>query len=153
MDDKQRFLVMVGTGSLLVFLITIFGLGFAPVHKWLDTSEINWESEKSNVDFDNDKDWYKWAGELKKNAEKIVGPNYEFFQTNVFDFIKHCSQYDLIYADPPYGKYDLRKLVEYALKKLREHGKFFLECEKQQEPFLDCSMQDYGQTRLLLWEK
>ena len=66
MNDKQRLLVMVGTGSLLVFLITIFGLGFSPVHKWLDTSEIDWEYEKSNVDFDNDKDWYKWAGELKK---------------------------------------------------------------------------------------
>ena len=66
MNDKQRLLIMVGTGSLLVFLITIFGLGFSPVHKWLDTSEINWEFEKSNVDFDNDKDWYKWAGELKK---------------------------------------------------------------------------------------
>ena len=66
MNDKQRLLVMVGTGSLLVFLITIFGLGFSPVHKWLDTSEIDWEYEKLNVDFDNDKDWYKWAGELKK---------------------------------------------------------------------------------------
>ena len=66
MNDKQRLLVMVGTGSLLVFLITIFGLGFSPVHRWLDTSEIDWEYEKSNVDFDNDKDWYKWAGELKK---------------------------------------------------------------------------------------
>ena len=66
MNDKQRLLVMVGTGSLFVFLITIFGLGFSPTHKWLDTSEINWEYEKSNVDFDNEKDWYKWAGKLKK---------------------------------------------------------------------------------------
>ena len=66
MNDKQKLLVMVGTGSVLVFLITIFGLGFSPVHKWLDTSEIDWEYEKSNVDFNNDKDWYKWAEELKK---------------------------------------------------------------------------------------
>ena len=66
MNEKQRLLIMVGTGSILVFLITIFGLGFSPLHKWLDTSDINWEYEKSNVDFDNDKDWYKWAGELKK---------------------------------------------------------------------------------------
>ena len=66
MNDKQRLLAMVGTGSLSVFLITIFGLGFSPTHKWLDTSEIDWEYEKSNVDFDNEKDWYKWAGELKK---------------------------------------------------------------------------------------
>ena len=56
---------MVGTGSLLVFLITIFGLGFSPVHKWLDTSEIDWEYEKSNVDFDKIdlEDWHKWRGE------------------------------------------------------------------------------------------
>ena len=66
MNDKQRLLIMVGTGSILVLLITIFGLGFTPMHKWLDTSDINWEFEKSNVDFDNEKDWYKWAGELKK---------------------------------------------------------------------------------------
>ena len=66
MNDKQRLLVMVGTGSLLAFIITIFGLGFSPVYRWLDISEIDWEYEKSNVDFDNDKDWYKWAGELKK---------------------------------------------------------------------------------------
>jgi hypothetical protein len=28
MNDKQKLLIMVGTGSLLVLLITIFGLGF-----------------------------------------------------------------------------------------------------------------------------
>ena len=66
MNDKQRLLVMVGTGSLLVFIITIYGLGFSPVHRWFDISDIDWEYEKSNVDFDNDKDWYKWAEELKK---------------------------------------------------------------------------------------
>ena len=66
MNKLQKIFVMVGTGSVAVFLITIFGLGFSPVHKWLDTSEIDWEYEKSNVDFDNEKDWYKWAGELKK---------------------------------------------------------------------------------------
>ena len=54
MNDRQKLLVMMGTGSFFVFLITIFGLGFNPVHRWLDTSEINWEYEKSNVDFDNE---------------------------------------------------------------------------------------------------
>ena len=66
MNDRQKLLVMMGTGSFFVFLITIFGLGFNPIHRWLDTSEINWEYEKSNVDFDNENDWHKWAGELKK---------------------------------------------------------------------------------------
>ena len=30
MNDKQKLLIMVGTGSFMVFLITIFGLGFSP---------------------------------------------------------------------------------------------------------------------------
>ena len=30
MNDKQKFFVMIGIGSLVVFLITIFGLGFLP---------------------------------------------------------------------------------------------------------------------------
>ena len=66
MNDKQRLMVMVGSGSLMVFIITIFGLGFSPVHKWLDTSEINWQYEKSNVDWDSQEEWYEWAEELKK---------------------------------------------------------------------------------------
>ena len=57
---------MVGAGSLMVFIITIFGLGFTPVHKWLDTTEIDWEYEKSNVDWDSKEEWYEWAEELKK---------------------------------------------------------------------------------------
>ena len=65
MNNKQRLLIMIGAGSIMVFIITIFGLGFTPVHKWLDTSEINWEYEKSIVDWDDEKDWYKWAEELK----------------------------------------------------------------------------------------
>ena len=30
MNDKQKLLLMIGIGSLVVFLITIFGLGFLP---------------------------------------------------------------------------------------------------------------------------
>ncbi len=66
MNDKQRLLVMIGAGSFIVFIITIFGLGFTPVHRWLETTEINWEYEKSNVNWDNKEDWYKWAEKLKK---------------------------------------------------------------------------------------
>ena len=72
MNDTQKLLVMGGTGSLLVFLITIFGLGFSPIHRWLDTSEINWEYEKSNVDFDNEKEWYKWAEDLKYENKTAI---------------------------------------------------------------------------------
>ena len=60
-------------------LITIFGLGFSPIHKWLDTSEIDWEYEKSNVDFDNDNDLFKWAGELKKKVLNKLKLGFHYF--------------------------------------------------------------------------
>ena len=66
MNDKQRLMVVVGAGSFMVFIITIFGLGFSPVYKLMDTTEINLQYEKSNVDLDSKEKWYEWAEELKK---------------------------------------------------------------------------------------
>ena len=89
---------------------------------------------------------------IKKNAMAMEGPHYSYIQKNVFSFLKNCNSYDLIYADPPYGKYDLVKLVKEVFKRLNKHGKLFLECEKKQNPFLDSIVRDYGQTRILEWE-
>tara|TARA_B100001741_G_C16075710_1_gene379678 strand:+ start:360 stop:497 length:138 start_codon:yes stop_codon:yes gene_type:complete len=43
-------------------------------------------------------------------------------------------------------------LVEPALDHLNKKGKFILECDKKQEPFLESLVKDYGQTRILYWE-
>ena len=59
---------------------------------------------------------------------------------------------DLIFADPPYSKYDITRLVEPALEHLNKKGKFILECDKKQVPFLEAVVKDYGQTRILYWE-
>ena len=89
---------------------------------------------------------------IKKNAIILEGPHYSYFQKDVFSFLKHCNSYDLIYADPPYGKYDPIKLVEEVFKNLNKQGKLFLECDKKQKPFLDSIVRDFGQTRILQWE-
>ena len=60
--------------------------------------------------------------------------------------------FDLVFADPPYSKYDITKLVEPALDHLNKKGKFILECDKKQDPFLEAVVRDYGQTRILYWE-
>ena len=60
--------------------------------------------------------------------------------------------FDLIFADPPYGTQDLEPLAESILEHLNKKGKFILECEKDQAPFLDAIASDYGQTRILRWE-
>ena len=94
MNDKQKLLVMVGTGSLLVFLITIFGLGFSPIHRWLDTSEINWEYEKSNVDFDNEKEWYKWAEDLKYEKVDFILCDWNLHDHNGASLLKALRKSD-----------------------------------------------------------
>ncbi len=89
---------------------------------------------------------------IQENAKMFEGPQYSYFQKDVFSFIKNSNSYDLIYADPPYGKYDTVSLVKELFKHLNKKGRLFLECDKKQTPFLDSIVRDYGQTRILQWE-
>ena len=65
---------------------------------------------------------YKSMKLIRENARILKGPNYNFFQKDVFKFLENCSSYDLIYADPPYGTQDLVFLVKLALKHLNKMG-------------------------------
>ena len=90
---------------------------------------------------------------LKQNSDLLIGPQYSFHGLDVFKYLKKKREnFDLIFADPPYGKYDITKLVEPALEHLNKKGKFILECDKKQVPFLEAGVKDYGQTRILYWE-
>ncbi len=91
---------------------------------------------------------------IKQNAELLPGVEYDIFRNSSFNFLKNNKiLFDLVYADPPYGKYDLSKLSELILKHLNNQGKFILECEKKQVPLIDTIFKDYGQTRIYYWEK
>ena len=90
---------------------------------------------------------------LKQNSDLLVGPLYSFHGLDAFTYLtKKKETFDLIFADPPYSKYDITKLVEPALEHLNKKGKFILECDKKQVPFLEAVVKDYGQTRILYWE-
>ena len=58
---------------------------------------------------------------------------------------------DLVFADPPYGRFDLKTLVETIYERINKNGKLILECEKTQAPFFDADVTDYGNTRILTW--
>ena len=90
---------------------------------------------------------------LKQNSDLLVGPQYSFHGLDAFTYLtKKKETFDLIFADPPYSKYDITGLVEPALEHLNKKGKFILECDKKQIPFLEAVVKDYGQTRILYWE-
>ena len=90
---------------------------------------------------------------LKHNSNLLNGPKYSFHGLDAFKYLtKKKETFDLIFADPPYSKYDITKLVEPALEHLNKKGKFILECDKKIDPFLEAVVKDYGQTRVLFWE-
>lgn len=89
---------------------------------------------------------------LKQNAAALAGPSYTFKHCGAVSFLRRSGSFDLIFADPPYGTHDLESLAETILEHLNKKGKFILECEKDQAPFLDAIATDYGQTRILRWE-
>jgi len=89
---------------------------------------------------------------LKENAEILHGPDYKFYHKSVLKYFEPNFSFDLIFADPPYGKIDLIQLVDIILGHLNKKGKFILECDKKQVPFMDAKVKDFGNTRLLYWE-
>ncbi|MEL1226418.1 MAG: RsmD family RNA methyltransferase [Candidatus Neomarinimicrobiota bacterium] len=90
---------------------------------------------------------------LKQNSDLLIGPQYSFHRLDAFKYLeKKRENFDLIFADPPYSKYDINRLVEPALEHLNKKGKFILECDKKQVPFLEAVVKDYGETRILYWE-
>jgi len=95
---------------------------------------------------------HKVINYLKQNSNRLIGPEYIFHRLDVFEYLQTNDTYDLIFADPPYSKYDMVLLAESVLQHLNKKGKFILECEKRQIPFMDASVRDYGQTRILYWE-
>ena len=90
---------------------------------------------------------------IKQKASELSGPIYTFKPGSAVSFLRRSGSFDLIFADPPYGTRNLESLAETILEHLNKKGKFILECEKNQAPFLDAVATDYGKTRILSWEK
>ena len=90
---------------------------------------------------------------LKKNAKLFNDVNIDFFHMDVFKFLKNKKSYDLIFADPPYGKFNIIKLINESFKCLNKNGKILLECQSKDKPFMNAIYKDFGNTRILYWEK
>ena len=69
---------------------------------------------------------------LIKNSKKFPKTNIKFYNMDAFSFLKLKSTFDFIYADPPYGKYNVNLLVEKILGRLNHNGVFILECQKKE---------------------
>ena len=90
---------------------------------------------------------------LKLNIKKFSDINCKIYNMDCFDFLKKTYSFDLIFADPPYGLYDLKFLTNLVLNRLNFNGTFVLECDNSVKPFFNAIVSNYGKTRLLTWNK
>ena len=90
---------------------------------------------------------------LIKNSKKFPQSNLKFYNIDAFSFLKLKSNFDFIYADPPYGKYNVNLLVEKILGHLNHEGVFILECQKKENLNTTSKILNFGNSRLLIWEK
>ena len=90
---------------------------------------------------------------LIKNSKKFPKTNIKFYNMDAFSFLKLKSNFDFIYADPPYGKYNVNLLVEKILGRLNHKGIFILECQKKENLNPTGKILNFGNSRLLIWEK
>ena len=90
---------------------------------------------------------------LKENGKKFQGVDFQYIYRDAIRFLETENAFDLIFADPPYGRYALDGMVKTILDRLHNKGKFVLECAACQQPYTDASSVTFGDTRILIWTK
>ena len=81
MNDKQKLLVMIGAGSFLVFIITIFGLGFSPYTVYY------------SKDYKSDPLMYLFDTKMREMVEREVKHQYDSYKADKDYIVKHFYKY------------------------------------------------------------
>ena len=89
---------------------------------------------------------------IKTNSNKFD----KEFNTNIICskwdyFFKKKYQYDIIFADPPYGKIDIFKLKKICFSSLLNNGRFILESSKNDRIPKGGITKHYGDTVVTFW--
>lgn len=88
---------------------------------------------------------------LNKNISLFNYADFNLQKEDAFKYVESCGQFDLIFADPPYGKYSLNRLSKFCLAKLNKSGKFVLEVSSNDNTVHAHREKRYGDTKLLIW--
>ena len=107
----------------------------------------------SVVFVDNNKEVLKV---LKKNLDLLsIKESYKVIKSNVFKFLKYSEdKFDIIFADPPYEKYDFFDFLPLVEQMLNPNGVFCYESKKTKFNFeLNTKVKYFGNTQLIFWRK
>ena len=90
---------------------------------------------------------------LNKNLELLSINDYSIVKSDAIKFLKNTNQkFDLIFADPPYGKFDFLDLIPFVKENLNTNGIFCYECKKKRIDIdLDIKIKNFGTTQVIFW--
>tara|TARA_Y100001960_G_C14450913_1_gene717228 strand:+ start:263 stop:781 length:519 start_codon:yes stop_codon:yes gene_type:complete len=93
---------------------------------------------------------------LRKNLDLLsIKENYKIINLDAFRYLKSSKEkFDIILADPPYGKYDFFDFLPFVEKLLKKDGVFCYECKKTKVDFdLNTKIKSFGNTQIIYWRK
>ncbi len=100
--------------------------------------------------------------EIDHKAINLLIKNKNKFSKHIFHIVKKRStaflnntdeNYDLIFADPPYGNMDYMELMNICIEKLAKNGKLILEMRNNDFSFAGAIVKHYGETKIILYTK
>tara|TARA_Y100000590_G_scaffold26302_1_gene29627 strand:+ start:208 stop:720 length:513 start_codon:yes stop_codon:yes gene_type:complete len=90
---------------------------------------------------------------LRYNSRKFNGVYFQYKYIDAIKYLKQCKTYDLIFADPPYERYDIDMLVKTTLKRLNNKGKFVLECASSHHLYTNVDHISINDKQIFIWTK
>ncbi|MDP6456214.1 MAG: 16S rRNA (guanine(966)-N(2))-methyltransferase RsmD [Candidatus Marinimicrobia bacterium] len=95
----------------------------------------------------------KVVGVIEKNRLLFDSHKITILYSDVFRYLRSCKEeFDLIFADPPYGMVNLDLLVNLACRRLGEEGVLIVESARREEWQSDeADVRYYGDTQISLF--
>jgi len=91
---------------------------------------------------------------LTHNKVKFNDTDFSVIKNNVETFLKKSEKkFDLIFADPPYGKVDYEWLFNSCKEKISKSGKLVVELNNNNFTYNNCVEKIYGETKVLFYNK
>ena len=97
---------------------------------------------------------YKAINLLNKNKNKFVDKTFHVIRKRSIAYLDNINEnYDLIFADPPYGNINYMDLMNVCIEKLSKNGKLVLEMRNNNFSFEGSSAKQYGDTKIIFFTK
>jgi 16S rRNA (guanine(966)-N(2))-methyltransferase RsmD len=89
---------------------------------------------------------------LESNSVYFPESNISINHADVFKYLSSSQKFDIIFADPPYGAFDLDKLFHLVISRVKPTGKYILETNRSNSKLIhNPEVRNYGKTQLAFW--